>query len=184
MSGGPGAGGGDARHLVVATIRKPHGVRGELVLALDTDRPGAVFRRGRQLLLGDAHGRPIGGSVTVERSRPFKDGLLVKLVEHAGLTPEVEALRGRSLLIDVQEAAPAAPDEVHYRDLVGMKVLAGEVSIGEVEAVAETAGGELLVVRRPGRGDLLLPFVAEWVKRVDREGKVLVIEPPEGMLEL
>lgn len=175
---------GDPRHLVVATIRKPHGVRGELVLALDTDRPGAVFRKGRKLRLGDAQGRPLDAWMTVERTRPFKDGLLLKAAEHTALTPEVEALRGRCLLIAMEDAAPSDADEVHYRDLVGMKVTFGELTVGVIEAVAETAGGELLVVRRAGRDDLLLPFVGEWVKRVDREGKRLEIHPPEGMLEL
>src|SRR5690606_12193977 len=73
------AGGGE--YLVVATIRKPHGVRGELALMLETDRPGAVFRKGRRLILGDAIGRPLGRALTVERARSVPDGLLLKVAE-------------------------------------------------------------------------------------------------------
>ena len=99
---GPSSGGDDL--LIVATIRKPHGVRGEVALALETDRPRSVFNRGRVLLLGDARGRPSGGSLTVERARQVPSGMLLKTVEFASRTPELEALRGRSLLIPATDA--------------------------------------------------------------------------------
>lgn len=170
--------------LVVATVRRPHGLKGELYVALDTDRPKSVFRAGRTLLLGDSDGRPTGGSLTVERARPMKDGMIVKVAEHGSLTATVEGLRGRSLLIPADEAAPAAGDEVHYRDLQDMEVFQGEERVGRVKGVMETPGGELLVVARPSRQDLLLPFVKEMVSRVDRVGRRIEIDPPEGLLDL
>jgi 16S rRNA processing protein RimM len=174
----------EGEYLVVGTVRKPHGIRGEIYVALETDRPKSVFGAGRTLQLGDSSGRPLGRTVTVERSRPQKDGVLLKLVEHTGLTPEVEALRGHSLLIPAGEAAPASGEEIHYRDLRGMEVFRGEERIGTVRAVMETAGGELLVVQRPRAGELLLPFVKEFVTGIDRAAGRIQIDPPEGLLEL
>jgi 16S rRNA processing protein RimM len=173
----PGTGTGSAQDptefLVVATVRRPHGVRGELYVALDTDRPKSVFRAGRVLWIGDSEGRPVGGKLTVERARPMKDGMLLKLGELASLTPEVEQLRGRSLMIPAADAAPDQPDEVHYRDLRGM----------EVHHDGARIGPELLVIRRTTGAELLLPFVKEWVA-VDRSAKRIDIDPPEGLLEL
>jgi 16S rRNA processing protein RimM len=171
-------------YLVVAMIRKPHGIRGEMALALETDRPGAVFRNGRRLELGDARGRPIGSSITVERARPITGGLLLKAVGFDGRTPELEALRGRSLLIESGEAAPAAPDELHYQELVTMTVVIGEKPVGTIREVTETAAGEMLIVERTGGGELLLPFVREWIRTVDRAERKLVMDPPEGLMEL
>ena len=180
---GPAAGAGGV-YLVVATIRRPHGVKGELALALETDRPGLVFRKGRRLELGDARGRPIGSSVTVERARTVPDGLLLKTAEFEGRTPELEALRGRSLLIEARDAAPAEPDEVHYRDLIGTEVIVGEQSVGVVREITETVAGELLVVRREGGGELLIPLVRDWIRSVDPAQRRMVMELPEGLLEL
>lgn len=171
-------------YLVVATIRKPHGVRGELSLALETDRPNAVFRKGRRLEVGDPRGRPIGTAVTVERARSIPGGLLLKTVEFDGRTPELETLRGRSLLIEAKDAAPTAADELHYRDLLNMQVVVGGTSLGRIRAITETAAGELLVVARREGGELLLPFVRDWIREADPESGRLVIEPPEGLLEL
>src|SRR5688572_9119148 len=129
---------GDGEYLVVATVRRPHGIKGELYVALETDRPKAVFRAGRSLLLGDSEGRPVGGALTLERARPQKDGMLIKVAEHDGRTAELEALRGRSLLIPATEAAPSSAEEVHYRDLRGMEVFHGEEKVGTVKGVMET----------------------------------------------
>jgi 16S rRNA processing protein RimM len=177
-------GGAEDPLLLVGTIRKPHGVRGELFVWTETDRPASVFRPGRALRLGEAKGDAIGDVLTIERARPFKDGYLVKTVEHASRTEELEALRGRSLFIHRSEAAPLEEDEVFYHDLIGMRVDAGGDAIGTVREVYETAGADLLVVQRPDKSELLIPFVRDTLVRLDREARVLVIDPPEGLLEL
>jgi 16S rRNA processing protein RimM len=173
-----------AEYLSVATIRKPHGVRGELAIALETDRPRAVFRPGRVLEVGDASGRPLGPRLTVQKARPANDGMILKAAEFDGRTPELEELRGKTLLIPADQAAPAAAGEVHYRDLVGLRVVNGAEEVGVVREVLETAAGEMLAVRRSARPELLIPFVAAWVKEIDRSGGVLRLELPQGLLEL
>lgn len=179
------ADGGVERYLVVATVRRPHGVKGELSLALETDRPRSVFRKGRRLLLGDAAGRPSGGALTVERTRGAPGGgLLLKAEEFATRNAELEALRGRSLLIKASEAAPAGSGELHYLDLIGMTVRVGTLTIGTVRAITETRAGEILVLDREGGGELLVPFVRDWIRSVDEAARTMEIEPPEGLLEL
>lgn len=179
---GPSNGGDDL--LIVATIRKPHGVRGEVALALETDRPRSVFSKGRVLLLGDARGRPTGGSLTVERARQVPSGMLLKTVEFASRTPELEALRGRSLLIPATDAAPAGTNELHYRDLLGMQIVVGEQELGTVHEITRTAAGELLVVRGGSGGERLIPYVREWIRQVDLRTRRLILEPPDGLLEV
>lgn len=174
-----------ADFLIVGLVQKPHGIRGELAVALETDRPTEVFRPGRVLLVGTQDGKPDGESLTVERARPFKDGLLVKVAEHTSRTAQTDALRGRTLLIPREEAPPLDADEVWTHELVGMRVLAGEQEVGAVRDVFDApAGGHLLAVERPGRRELLVPFVADLVRRVDRERRIVELEPREGLLDL
>jgi 16S rRNA processing protein RimM len=177
--------GGASEYLIVGTVQKPHGVRGELFVKLETDRPDVVFAAGRVLLLGDPGGSPLGGSLTVERARPFKGGFLLKVAGLTGLTPEVEALRGRTLLIPREEAAPLAEGEVFIHDLLGMEVRSGEEVVGTVHDVYDSPGGYLLAVRRPGKkGEVMIPFVEAVVERVDTEARTLELAPLPGLLEL
>ena len=173
------------QYLVVGTVQKPHGIKGELFVRLETDRPDEVFTPGRVLLLADAAGRLAGGSLTVERARQFKGGVLLKAAEHASRTAEAEALRGAALVIPRSEAVPPGEDEVFYHELVGLRVHAGGEEVGTVRELYAAPSGFLLGVERPGgRGELLIPFVREMVRRLDVEARVLEIEVPAGLLDL
>jgi 16S rRNA processing protein RimM len=174
----------EPRYLVVGTVRRPHGVRGELSISLETDRPAEVFRAGRELHLGDRRGRPTTEVLTVEKTRPFKDGLLVTFRELTTLDERAEALRGRTLLIPEAEAVPLGEGEVFHYQLVGLRVLSAGAEVGTIREVLELPGAVTLAVQRPGRKELLVPFVREWIRRLDVAAGVLEIEPPEGLLEL
>ena len=172
-------------HLIVGAVQKPHGIRGELVIRLETDRPEAVFRTGRVLLLGDAAGKPNGGSLTVERVRPFKGGLLLKAVGHTSLNAETESLRGRTLLLAQEEAAPLDADEVWVHELLGMRVTAGDDEVGVVQDVYDIPPeGHMLSIAREGKAELLVPMVKDLVRRVDRDARLVDLEPRPGLLDL
>jgi 16S rRNA processing protein RimM len=175
----------EAEFLIVGTIQKPHGIKGELFVRLETDRPDAVFTPGRALRLGDAKGALSEASLTVERARAFKGGVLVKVAEHGGRSPETEALRGRTLLIPRDEAAELAEDEVFYHDLIGMRIVTpAEGEIGVIGDVYDAPSGPLLSVGREGGKELLIPFVRDTIRRLDRAERVLELEVPAGLLEL
>ena len=55
--------------------------------------------------------------------------------------------------------------------------------VGTVTAVRHEAQ-DLLVVRRPDAADALVPFVSAIVPTVDPAGGFLVVDPPEGLLDL
>ena len=182
MSEAEGAANGG--YLIVGVVQKPHGIKGELFVRVETDHPQAVFHPGRVLRLGDARGRPGEGALTLERVRPFKGGVLVKVAEHAGRDESLDALRGRSLLIPESEAAPLAEDETFVHHLLGLRVIVGGETIGTVREVYEAPSGWYLGVEREGAKELLLPFVREMVTRVDPAEGVVEAELPAGLLEL
>jgi 16S rRNA processing protein RimM len=55
--------------------------------------------------------------------------------------------------------------------------------VGEVTAVRHEAQ-DLLVLRRADGGEALVPFVSALVPTVDVAGGFVVIDPPEGLLDL
>lgn len=175
---------GEDGFLIVGAVQKPHGIKGELFVRVETDHPGTIFAPGRVLRLGDAEGRPLEGVLTIERARPFKGGVLVKVAEHATRDDSLDALRGRSLLIAASEAAPLESDETFVHHLIGLRVVDAGETVGRVREVYDAPAGFYLGVEREGKKELLVPFVREMVRRVDRDAGVLEVELPAGLLEL
>ncbi len=99
--------------------------------------------------------------------------------------PWAEALRDTELHVAVADLPDLDdPDAFYDHQLVGLAArLTDGTPLGEVAAVRHE-GGDLLVVRRPEGGELLIPFVAAIVPTVDVAGGVVVVDPPEGLLDL
>lgn len=169
--------------LIVARVRRPHGVRGAVLVAVETDRPEHVFKPGRKLGLADRKGSRVLRELTLSSFRPRPDGAMLSF-EEIGDRDVAAELRQHTLVIDAADAAPVGEDEVHYADLVGLAVTADERPLGKLTEVREIASREFLVIREQGREELLVPLVPEFIEKVDVEQGELRLRLPEGFLEI
>ena len=174
--------------IIVGRVRKAHGIRGEVVVEVITDAPDTVFTPGRRVFAGTASG-DISSSrqeLHVRSVRAFNEGILVGFDE----VPErnaAELWRGRYLLLPAEEVAPPGDDEVYLHDLIGMRVeLAGGEPVGTIEELYELPQGLALDVRRaePRDGEtVLLLYDDQTIASVDKHARVIVVTPPDGLLE-
>lgn len=152
--------------LEVGRITKAHGVRGEVLVALSSDRterldPGSVLATDR-------------GALTVVRASRHQDRWIVAF-EEIGDRDEAETWRGTVLRAEPVEDEDGDALWVHH--LIGAAVvLADGTGVGTVVEVHANPAADLLVLE----SGALVPvvFVTEHA-----EGKV-TIDPPEGLLEL
>ncbi len=174
--------------LVVGKILRPHGIRGELVVEVRTDEPQDRLRVGSAIAVGpteDKLGSPVGDRLTIESIRWHQGRPLIFFAE----VPDrdaAELVRGLYLWVDASTiAAPEDPDEFNDHQLVGLTVVtvAGE-QVGSVTKIDHGPGNEFLVVRKDSGGSALIPFVSAIVPEVDVAGGRIVIDPPEGLLDL
>ena len=165
---------------MVGRIGRPHGVRGEATVEVRTDDPDARFRVGVALRTDPADRGPL----TITGARWHRDVLLLAF-EGYDSREEVEALRDTLLEVPVDELPELEdPDSWYDHQLVGLAARLPDGSpLGEVTAVRHE-GADLLVVRRPDGGELLVPFVRAMVPTVDVDGGFVVVDPPEGLLDL
>ena len=176
----------DPGFLAVGHLTRAHGLLGELVVTSLTDHPEGSFAPGVVLRPGDATGLvpdPDLPPLRVVAARPFKDGFIV---EFGGVETrsEAEALRGRYLLRETSELEPPAEGEYWHHQLVGLEVFTAEGRrLGTVRTIYEIGPSDLLEVAGEGR-EHLIPFREGIVLEVDVEGGRMVVDPPEGLLEL
>jgi len=166
--------------IVVARIARAHGIRGEVILNLETDFPEERFQAGNRLLV--QRGGRIEPLVII--SARFQRGRAVVGFDGVGTMTEAEALAGLELRIPPAELAPL-PDGVYYHhDLVGCRVetVAGD-AVGEVIKVDGSGATSRLVVRTAA-GEDLIPMVDEMCRSIDLAAKRIVIAAPDGLLGL
>lgn len=169
--------------LTVGRVVKAHGIAGEVVVDVRTDDPELRFAPGATL-----HARKSGvpqRDYIVEAARPHGARLLVRLAG-IGDRDGADALRGSVFVVDSAELPPITePDTYYDHQLEGLAVqnTAGE-PVGTVTEVLHTAAGELLAIKRTDGRELLVPFVAAFVPSVSLAQRCLVIDPPDGLLDL
>jgi len=169
---------------IVGRLRKAHGVRGEVVVEVITDTPGAFFAPGGRVFAGTAEGKPTRDPLElhIDSARPFKGGLLIHFQEITD-RDTADSWRERYLLVPVSELAPPAEGQVFYHELLGMRVrMADGADVGVVTEIYELPQGLTLEVRR-STGTALIPYREGIIVSTDREDREIRIDPPAGLLE-
>ncbi len=198
--------------IAVGQVVRAHGIRGEVLVAVRTDEPGARFATGSVLPTEP----PERGPLTVAAAR-WHSGRLIVAFEGVGDRTAAEGLRGTLLILDsAQITSLSDPYEFYDHELIGLGVVTAAGDPVGVVADVLHHGQDLLVVRRegaPGRvapgqvapgqvapgqvapgqvtpgsrgreaAEALVPFVSAIVTDVDVAAGRLVIDPPPGLLD-
>jgi 16S rRNA processing protein RimM len=170
--------------VVVARIGKPHGLRGEVTVQLHTDDPETRFAVGSTLATQATAGSGVPRTLTIRSTRVHQGTWLLGFEEVPDRTG-AESLRGTRLVVDNADLTQTDDDGWYEDELRGLPVLTRDgVRLGEVARLELGAAQDLLVVALDTGGDAYLPFVEAIVPEVDVEGRRVVVDPPDGLLEL
>lgn len=170
--------------VLVGTIERPHGLHGEVVIHPLTDFPDERFVDGAALLTAPAGRQPDGQAALRIASVRWHKGRPLVLFEGVDRVEAAEALRGQGLWIAAADRPALEPGLFYETDLVGCRVetVAGE-AVGTVRRVDGAPGASVLVVGG-ANGEVLVPLAEEICRVIDPAVGRVVIDPPEGLLEL
>jgi 16S rRNA processing protein RimM len=120
----------------------------------------------------------------VERTWMHGDHLIFKF-QGVDTISDAEKLAGAEVAIPFEQRATLDEDEVYQSDVIGCEVLdATGRSLGVVSDFQETGGTPLLEVKTPAGRELLIPFANSICTKIDLENKKIVVDLPEGLLDL
>jgi 16S rRNA processing protein RimM len=151
-----------------------------MVVNVETDFPEDRFRHGAELFVqrsGAIESVHIK-SVRFQRERP------VITLDGIDEIDGAAAMAGAELRIPVDALAPLAEGVYYRHDLVGCDVeRIGGGRIGTVVDVEGPLGTPRLVVKTE-RGQALVPLARDICPTIDIDRRRIVVNPPEGLLEL
>ena len=166
--------------IVIARAVKTHGLKGEIVAELLTDFPER-FEDVEEVVLISPQGER--KEARLEDHWFQKDRVVLKLAGYDDIDAAKE-LVGYEFAIHESERVQLAEDEFYDWELEGCTVKVGDKSIGQVHSVLKTGGAEILVINDDAGQERLVPLAASIVVKIDPEEKTIVVDPPEGLLDL
>jgi 16S rRNA processing protein RimM len=166
---------------LVGRIARTHGIRGQVIVNPETDFPRERFQAGAELFLRRPDGRVETVSIASVRFQHDRPVIGLQGVDDINVAT---GLAGAELRVPVDRLA-ALPKGTFYRhDLVGCRVeTRSGMRVGVVKEIEGPMSGSRLVVETEG-SDVLIPMVDAICTTIDPAGKRIVIDPPEGLLEL
>ena len=166
--------------VTVGRIVRPHGIRGHVVVEPETDFASERFRAGEVLnVLREGRIQPL--TVTAGREQ---GGRWIVGFDQVPSIEAAETLRGFELRIAAGDVRSPGPGAYYTHDLVGCRVVTTEGElVGTVGHVQLDAGTPLLEVGS-ARGEILIPLAEDICRSIDIAGKTIVIDAPEGLIDL
>lgn len=165
----------EQKRTLVATVRKPHGVKGGLKVALhgiDLDDLKAL----NTLFVKTESGWESHQVTTVQGTEA--DAIL--LLAGIDTRDSAEFLRSTEFYADDDELPPLEEFEFYVEDLIGCHVYDSEGAyFGKVNQVLLNQDQDILEVRLPAGTETLIPFVDEWIEAVDVNALRITVTPWE-----
>ena len=166
--------------VLVGRIARAHGSRGQVIVDPATDFPDERFKSGSVLHIrrGDTV-----EDVTVETIRFHRGRPIIGL---AGIDTmnAAETLAGLELRVGVDALQPLPAGSYYHHDLIGCAVeTTSGNKIGEVRGVEGDGASSRLIVEG-ANGHMLIPMVEGICVTIDIAGRRIVVEPPEGLLDV
>lgn len=164
----------------VGRVARPHGLAGQVVVDPDTDFLEDRFQAGREVFVLGSDGPR---ALTI-RSVRFHQGRPIVAFEGVDAIEAAEALGRGDLRMAESTLGPLPADAWFRHELVGCDVVtvAGDV-VGRVTRVDGPMAASVLTVEGP-RGEVLVPFTDRLCPEIRPDARRIVIDPPEGLLEL
>lgn len=167
--------------IFVARTIKTRGLKGELVAALLTDFPE------RFELISELEGiGPTGEPKQLNlESYWFQNDRVVLKFSGYDSIESAKTLVGYELGVPEEERVQLSAGEFYDWELEGCAVeIQGGLAIGKVRGVMRTGGVEILVVEDETRREHLIPMAQSIVVEIDLPNRKILIDPPEGLLDL
>lgn len=164
------------REIVLARLGRPRGLKGEIWLRLETDRPEDVLAPPGPYRLRD------GRSIRVEELRAVGDGW-TWVVEGRPAREEVARYTNGVVVVHASELPPRVDGEVAEHEVLGLKVVdeSGE-PIGTIVRVERRYEVTTWILETVGLTEAEVPVVDEFLLSVDLDRRVATVKR-SGVLE-
>lgn len=163
--------------IKIGVVANTHGLKGTLKVKSFTDFKEERYKKGNTLYI---HFKDEFIKVTVTGYRSVKTVEYIDFEEFTHIN-QVEKYKGSDLYMTSDQQQELDEDEFYFEELIGMEVYTDKPE-GIVKEVMSVPQGEMLVIERGHKKRALVPFLKQFVTKVDKDNRIIYIKELEGLL--
>ena len=161
-------------------IVRKHSFRGEVVIKLDTDEP-ELYQNLESVFVA------LGNDLVpffIETISLQKGNQLRVRFEDVENEADADAILGIEVYLPLKFLPKLTGDKFYYHEIIGFDIEDVNYGyIGVIEGVNDSSAQPLFEVNSNGT-EIFIPMIDNFIKKVDRENNNIIVETPEGLIDL
>lgn len=161
-------------------IVRKYSFKGEVLIKLDTDEPELYTEL--ESVFVDFNNNLI--PFFIEESALHKSTLLRVRFEDVDTEEKADEIIGLEVYLPLSFLPELDEDQFYYHEIIGFT--AEDVTFGKigiVTGVNDSAAQALFEIERDGK-QILIPVNDDFIHKVDKKNKILILDTPEGLIEM
>jgi 16S rRNA processing protein RimM len=164
--------------VIVGKFRRPHGIRGEIIMTVLTDYPDLITP-GITLFVGNNYHQ-----YTIRSIRWHGGDMLIALAELPDRTA-VEIFRNIMVYMKGEDIPELSEGEYYIHQLVGLDVITDQdQKLGVIKEIILTGANDVYLVDTESGKDILLPVIDEVVLDINHDEGFVLVHIIPGLLDI
>lgn len=161
-------------------IVRKYSFNGELLIKLDTDEPELYENLDAMFI--DVRGTFI--PFFIEHSQLHKSDLLRVQFEDVVTEADADALIKSDVYLPLELLPKLEGNKFYFHEVIGFTIEDKHYGkVGIIKAINDTTAQALFEVDHDGK-EILIPMNDEFIVNVDRKTKTILVDTPEGLIDL
>lgn len=161
-------------------IAKKFSYKGEVLIYLDTDEPELYTNMESVFVEINKHLVPF----FIVSSSLHKGDFLRTRFEDIDSEQDADGILGCEVYLPLSELPELEGDKFYFHEIIGFDAEDQRLGIvGKIVGVNDSSAQPLFEIKK-GDIEILVPMIDDFIVKVDRENKKIVLNTPEGLIDL
>ncbi|GJH41435.1 ribosome maturation factor RimM [Capnocytophaga sp. HP1101] len=165
----------------IGTIVSKFSFKGEVLIKLDSDDP-EMYEEMESVFIA------LGNNLVpffIEKSTLHKSDLLRVKFEEIETEADAEALLKHKVYLPLSVLPKLSGNKFYYHEVIGFQVEDIHYGkVGKVMGINDNTSQALFEIENENGNEILIPMVDEFIEKIDRAQKKIIIKTPEGLIDL
>lgn len=165
-----------SKKICLGKIAAAHGVKGLVKILPYGEDPALITELGKAYTSKDAATPTL--AITLKNTM---GKYILAEIDGCASRNDAEALRGTELFYNRDDLPEAEDGEFYYDDLVGLKILHNDETIGTLKAVQNFGASDLFEVQPTKGKSFFIPYADEFIDNIDLNAGTITANNIEGL---